>query len=63
MMLALNINAGLSPDKECPTVEQSAPHPIVACGPGLRSRPERDRPPRTIDLDAAHIILINGEKQ
>ena len=63
MMLALNINAGLSPDKECPTVEQSAPHPIVACGPGLRARPEQDRQPRTFDIDEAHIILINGEKK
>ena len=61
MMLALNINASMSPDKECPTVEQQTPAPIVACGPALQSRPEGRR--RGGEFGEARIILINGAKK
>jgi hypothetical protein len=61
MMLALNINAGISPGTECPTVEQPAPHPVVACGPALPSRPEGSR--RGREHGEARIFLIDGEKK
>jgi len=61
MMLALNINAGISPDTECPTVEQRAPNPVVACGPTLQSRPEGSW--RGRELGEARIILIDGAKK
>jgi hypothetical protein len=61
MMLALNINAGISPDRECPTVERKAPNPVVACSPAMQSRPERGR--RHLDFGEARIILIDGEKK
>ena len=61
MMLALNINAGISPDRECPTVENRAPNPVVACSPAMQSRPERGR--RDRDFGEPRIILIDGEKK
>jgi len=61
MMLALNINAGISPDNQCPTLEQRAPSPIVACGPTLQSRPEEGR--RGGKFREARIILIDGAKK
>ena len=61
MMLALNINAGISPDRECPTVETKAPNPVVACSPVMQSRPESSR--RFRDFGEARIILIDGEKK
>jgi len=61
MMLALNINAGISPERECQTVERKAPNPIVACSPAMQSRPERSR--RHREIGEARIILIDGEKK
>ena len=61
MMLALNINASISPGKECPTVEQRAPSPVVACGPTLQSRPEGRR--RGEGHGEARIILIDGARK
>jgi len=61
MMLALNINAGISPDRECATVENQAPNPIVACGPASQSRPERGR--RKFEIGEARSILIDGVKK
>jgi len=61
MMLALNINAGISPDSECPVVERHKPSPIVACGPALQSRPEGRH--RGGEYGDARIIFIDGAKK
>jgi hypothetical protein len=61
MMLALNINAGISPDKECPSIEKQAPSPIVACGPSWQSRRGQEREEK--EFGEARIILIDGEKK
>jgi len=61
MMLALNINASISPDKACPTVEPRAPSPVVACGPTLQSRPEGSS--RRRGGREARIIFINGARK
>ena len=61
MMLALNINAGISPGEECRAVEQRAPSPVVACGSAMPSRPEGKR--QGHKNGEAHIILIDGAKK
>lgn len=58
MMLALNINAGISPDRECQSVERQTPNPVVACAPVGHSRPEGRR--RGKEFGEARIILIDG---
>jgi hypothetical protein len=61
MMLALNINAGISPGEDCRAVEQRAPNPVVACGSAMPSRPENKRQGDT--HGEARIILIDGAKK
>ena len=61
MMLALNINASIASAKDCPTVEQQVPSPIVACGPALQARPEVRR--RGGEFGDARIIFIDGAKK
>jgi hypothetical protein len=61
MMLALNINAGISPDSECQSVEQRAPSPVVACAPVGQARPGDSR--RSRDHGEARIILIDGVRK
>lgn len=58
MMLALNINAGISPERECQSMERQAPSPVVACAPVGETRPENSRRDRT--FREARIILIDG---
>ena len=57
MMLALNINAGISPDRECQRMEQQIPNPVVACAPVGAVRPEGSHDWR---FGEARIILIEG---
>jgi hypothetical protein len=61
MMLALNINAGISPDRECQSVEQQAPSPVVACAPVGHARPGDGR--RSREHGEARIILIDGVRK
>lgn len=58
MMLAFNINAGISPERECQSIEQQSPSPVVACAPAGASRPENSR--RGKEFGDARIILIDG---
>jgi hypothetical protein len=60
MMLALNINAGISPERECQSIEQQAPSPVVACAPVGHTRPETSR---ERDFNEARIILIDGGRK
>lgn len=60
-MLALNINAGIAPDRECQSVERQAPNPVVACAPVGHARPEGSR--RGRDQGEARIILIDGARK
>jgi hypothetical protein len=61
MMLALNINAGLSPERACQTFERQSPSPIVACVPAGPTRPEDTR--RGKRFGEASIIFIDGTKK
>jgi hypothetical protein len=61
MMLALNINAGISPERACQSFERQAPNPVVACAPVGQMRPESSR--RGKEFGDAHIILIDGAKK
>lgn len=61
MMLAFNINAGISPDRECQSVERQAPSPVVACAPVGHMRPEGSR--RGQEFGEARIILIDGARK
>ena len=61
MMLALNINAGISPESECQSVEQQSPSPVFACAPAGHSRPEGRR--RGLEFGEARIILIDGARK
>ncbi len=58
LVLALNINAGISPDTECPKIERPAPRPIVACGPSAQTRPHFNYP--RLKKGDPKIILIDG---
>jgi hypothetical protein len=58
MMLALNINAGIAPERECQSIERQAPSPVVACAQAGDSRPENSR--REREFGEARIILIDG---
>jgi hypothetical protein len=58
LVLALNINAGISPDSECPKLERPAPRPIIACGPSAQTRPQFKHP--RLNKGGPNIILIDG---
>lgn len=58
LVLALNINAGISPDHECPKLERPAPRPIIACGPTAQNRPQFQHP--RLRKGDPKIILIDG---
>lgn len=58
MMLALNINAGISPERECQSIERQSPSPVVACAAVGDSRPENSR--RGKKFGDPRIILIDG---
>jgi hypothetical protein len=61
MMLALNINAGISPERACQSFERQAPSPVVACAPVGQTRPEETR--RGKRFNEARIIFIDGAKK
>lgn len=58
MMLALNINAGISPERECQSIERQAPSPVVACAPAGVTRPENSG--RERKFPEPRIFLIHG---
>ena len=61
MMLALNINAGISPERACQSYERQAPSPVVACTPVGPTRPEDTR--RGARFGEARIFFIDGAKK